>query len=607
MGAMTDDGNAPTIPETQAPTHNISTPGGKPRAPDDRYVLRSLLGSGGMGEVWLAHDVRIDRDIAIKLMRGTGDPDATARFLREARVQGRLEHPSVVPVHDLGGDDASPYFAMKRLAGTTLAAVITGGDPQWTRRTLLARFVEVCLAVEFAHQRGVIHRDLKPANIMLGDFGETYVLDWGLARIAEQREAPQGQANLDAIRTADLRSDSGSGGHTQVGAVLGTPGYMAPEQMRGEAVDRRTDVYALGCILFEILAGTPAIPRDRSFEVTLNAPSHRPAQRNPDAEIPPELDDACARATAADPTQRIATARGLANEVSRFLDGDRDLERRRELAGSHAVRAQAVFAERGDDGRAEAMREAGRAIALDPHNNDAQRLLARLLLEPPKVIPAAARDKIAQEREATGRAVLRAGRWGYAPFLVVVPLVKLFSGGLWPFVELEVLMIVQIALCTIAAGLRGKIPNAMYVTLISLHLALLASLGVFLGPLLLLPVMIFGTLTIFLMMPAIRMPGVVLTTHALALAIPLGLEWLGVLPSSYHFEGDALVLQPWAIQISPHVIVVVLVATVGLQLMANAFIVLHLRRDQERAQEQVHVQTWQLAQLVATDDKVRPS
>ena len=164
MRLMTDEGHAPTIPETQAPTHGPSH-GSTPRAPDERYVLRGLLGSGGMGEVWLAHDVRIDRDIAIKLMRGAGDPDAIARFLREARVQGRLEHPSVVPVHDLGGGDAAPYFAMKRLAGTTLADVVAGPkrsgdgsagpagiDPQWTRRTLLARFVDVCLAVEFAHQ-----------------------------------------------------------------------------------------------------------------------------------------------------------------------------------------------------------------------------------------------------------------------------------------------------------------------------------------------------------------------------------------------------------------------------------------------------------------------
>jgi len=153
---MPDDGNAPTIPNTQAPTHGPSSPG-MPKPPDARYALRALLGKGGMGEVWLAHDTRIDRDIAVKLLRGNSDPEAVARFLREARVQGRLEHPSSVPVHDLGGDDSAPFFAMKRLTGTTLAEVMAAHDQvKWPRRVLLARFVEVCLAIEFAHKRGVI-------------------------------------------------------------------------------------------------------------------------------------------------------------------------------------------------------------------------------------------------------------------------------------------------------------------------------------------------------------------------------------------------------------------------------------------------------------------
>src|SRR5262245_27499523 len=196
---MSNDGNAPTVPDTQAPTHGPSTPG-MPKPPDSRYALRALIGRGGMGEVWLAHDLRIDRDIAVKLMPGdaTNNPDAVSRFLREARVQGRLEHPAVVPVHALGGADTAPFFASKRLIGTTLADVINQPDhDKWPRRTLLARFIDVCLAVEFAHQRGVIHRDLKPANIMLGDFGETYVLDWGLARIGDTVDS-------GVIRASDL-------------------------------------------------------------------------------------------------------------------------------------------------------------------------------------------------------------------------------------------------------------------------------------------------------------------------------------------------------------------------------------------------------------------
>jgi len=151
---MTDDGNAPTIPDTAAPTHAARVslgPVRTPVTPDSRYQLRALIGSGGMGEVWLAHDIRIDREIAIKMMRGNPDPDAVARFLREARVQGRLEHPAIVPVHDLGADEKLPFFAMKRLSGRTLHDVITANEPEWTRQKLLARFIDICFAVEFAH------------------------------------------------------------------------------------------------------------------------------------------------------------------------------------------------------------------------------------------------------------------------------------------------------------------------------------------------------------------------------------------------------------------------------------------------------------------------
>src|SRR5262249_22754387 len=159
-------------------------------------------------------------------------------------------------------------------------------------------------------------------------------------------------------------------GETQAGTMLGTPGYMAPEQMRGEAIDQRVDVYSLGCILFEILAGKPAIPRERTFELTLSVPCHRPLDHAPD--VPPELDELCARATQQEPASRIGSARELADGIQRFLDGDRDLERRRELAAAHVQRAQELIAETSISARSEAMREAGSAIALDPGNRDAQ-------------------------------------------------------------------------------------------------------------------------------------------------------------------------------------------------------------------------------------------
>ena len=178
-------GDTPTIRKPGArnaelPTGEVST----------RYAIRHVLGQGGMGEVMLAYDEQIGREVAVKRIRSEHpSPEELSRFLREARVQGRLEHPAVVPVHDLVYDaTGKPFFVMKRLTGTDMHVLLgrlrAGDEPDEpaTRRKLLRAFADVCLAVEFAHSSSIIHRDLKPANVMLGDFGEVYILDWGVAR-----------------------------------------------------------------------------------------------------------------------------------------------------------------------------------------------------------------------------------------------------------------------------------------------------------------------------------------------------------------------------------------------------------------------------------------
>jgi serine/threonine protein kinase len=297
MVVMTDEGHAPTIPDTQAPTHGPSGTG-IPKPPDARYALRALLGKGGMGEVWLAHDTRIDRDIAVKLMRGSKDADAVARFLREARVQGRLEHPSVVPVHDLGGDETAPFFAMKRLIGITLADVIAShGDTKWPRRTLLTRFVEICLAIEFAHNRGVIHRDLKPANIMLepspGPIERGVLIDFGFATF-------EGSAKL-----------------TLQGTVVGSLTYIAPERLRAEEPDRRADIYALGVVLFELLTGHPPFQADDDFDLIGMHLNEDPPSVGPDAPTAGPLDPVIARALAKASADRYDDAAQMADAVER--------------------------------------------------------------------------------------------------------------------------------------------------------------------------------------------------------------------------------------------------------------------------------------------------
>jgi serine/threonine-protein kinase len=250
-------------------------------------------------------------------------------------VQGQLEHPSIVPVYDLGVDETgNDYFTMRRIAGRTLSKVLAGlarRDDEmvvaFPRNTLLSVFRQICLAAAYAHSKGVIHRDLKPANVMIGDFGEVYILDWGLARILGE--------------PADDDEDQ----------ILGTPGYMAPVQIDNAAsVDARADVYSLGTMLFELLSLEPLHPRamEAAIASTTTEPSGRPAQRAPSRDIPPELDDLCAQATAGDPAKRVPSARALADASAEpvalsdhrvgvrigaiwpgyFFAGDRDLDGR---------------------------------------------------------------------------------------------------------------------------------------------------------------------------------------------------------------------------------------------------------------------------------------
>ena len=235
-----------------------------------------------MGEVLCAHDYQLGREVAIKRLRSTA-PSARAvtRFVREARIQGRLEHPAIPPVHELGWmANGQPFFAMKRLAGRTLQEILATPDSQTTRSRLLTAFADVCFAVEFAHSHGVIHRDLKPDNIMLGELGEVYVLDWGIAKIVGE--------------TDDFDDVAYDGLATGVGVALGTRGFMAPEQDKAEAdIDERADVYSLGRVLEKILAGYD--------------------------EPPPELVAAVAHSTVADRAQRLATARELGEIIQRYL------------------------------------------------------------------------------------------------------------------------------------------------------------------------------------------------------------------------------------------------------------------------------------------------
>jgi len=384
-----------------------------------RYQTRATIGRGGMGEVLTAYDDHVGREVALKRMRGDRPSEKSIdRFIREARIQGRLDHPAIVPVHDLGRDACGrPYFAMKKLTGVTLAVVLRNQHlaVKYPRQRLLRALADACLAIELAHTRGVIHRDIKPENLLLGDFGEVYVLDWGVAKVIDDVRGEFG----DVLNTTS---------RTEVGTVIGTPGYMAPEQVRAVPdLDGRADVYALGCVLFEILAGEPL---NSTKVVTLRdvllCDGVRPSQRALlERSVPPELDQLCMEATAVDRERRIRTARELAERIQSFLDGDRDLMLRTQLARVHLARAREAFAHQDDETeRAVAIREAGRALGLDPKLEGAADLVGRLMLEPPRTLPREVERAIAVDDREVNRRQARVSLWvfmgyfGFAPFLL---------------------------------------------------------------------------------------------------------------------------------------------------------------------------------------------
>jgi serine/threonine-protein kinase len=239
-----------------------------PGARTGRYELFGEIARGGMGAVLRARDPDLGRELAVKVLleRHRENPDLLRRFIEEAQVGGQLQHPGIVPVYDVGSlADRRPFFAMRLVRGRTLAELLSGrAGPTDELPRFLGIFAQVCQTMAYAHARGVIHRDLKPSNVMVGSFGETQVMDWGLAKVlpgggaAEDEKAEKAHGQETVITTG--RASWGAPEASRPGSALGTPAYMAPEQARGERdrVDERVDVFALGSVLCELLTGGPA-------------------------------------------------------------------------------------------------------------------------------------------------------------------------------------------------------------------------------------------------------------------------------------------------------------------------------------------------------------
>ncbi|MCA8942141.1 MAG: protein kinase [Planctomycetes bacterium] len=306
-----------------------------PERPDlkTRYVFREEVGRGGMGAVLEVFDNDLRRTLAMKVVNQSEDPQLTEavleRFLEEAQVTGQLDHPGIVPLHELGVDsEGRVYFTMRLVRGKEYTDVIAAArrdDEQWTRKRALRTLIQVCEATAYAHSKGVIHRDLKPANIMVGRFGEAYVMDWGLAKVLGRadRELQESLATHSIVQTERSSDDPVQ---TQAGTVFGTPAYMAPEQARGADVDidHRADVYSVGAILYHLLTGHPphvpdnaSIPASTVLKWLLEGPP-KPV-REIDPKVPVELAAICEKAMARDRDDRYADLLELAEDLRRFL------------------------------------------------------------------------------------------------------------------------------------------------------------------------------------------------------------------------------------------------------------------------------------------------
>jgi eukaryotic-like serine/threonine-protein kinase len=561
-----------------------------------RYTEGAVLGTGGMGKVVLARDARIGREVAVKVLHADRelDPEDRARFLREAQVQGQLEHPSIVPVYDIERrPDGSTFFTMRRVLGRTLAAIlddlrkgVPAAKARYTQRELLNAFATVCLAVDYAHTRGVVHRDLKPANIMLGDFGEVYVLDWGLARLVDEAgatvEEPHARLSLP-------------------GTFLGTPLYMAPEQMADPAVGPDADVYSLGLILFELLT----LERARDPNAVFAPVDARPSARTPYRNIAPELEMICVKAVEPDPADRYPSARAMQEAINRYLEGDREIEQRRQLASQHMTTARLALGtatgRTGPDAEKErgvAMSELARAVALDPTNGENVSMLADIMANPPGDVPAAVEAHFEEEARrimkiGAAQGLISMGLWVLTlPFFLSV-------GFAHPWQAALIAAPVAVMSVLAYAMMRGYSKSwIQYVSVAVLNCCAMMVARVY-GPFVLVPTILATNAIVLQTHPRRKLRRFSAGCGIAFMVMAIAIEWTGVLPSSYVFEGGVWTIVPQMVQLPHHgSFLFMTVVSVAMILVPAAFIA-RLRGDLTHAQVKLAVQAWHFRRLGA--------
>ncbi|HUJ59963.1 MAG TPA: serine/threonine-protein kinase [Kofleriaceae bacterium] len=549
------------------------------------YTFGAVLGRGGIGEIVAAHDLRIGRAVAIKrLQRAHPTADEVARFMREARIQARLDHPAVPPVHEVGRDpQGRPYFTMKWLTGITLGELLAAPEPG--RERLLRAFADVCLAIEFAHSRGIVHRDLKPSNIMIGDFGDVFVLDWGLARVVGEAVAEMVSDDIESIEVKE-------------GELLGTPGYMSPEQLEHAAeAGRPADVYALGSILFELLAGEPLHPRGPHALASTAAGRAitSPGKRRPDRAVPPELDALCVAMLAMDPGER-PSARRVAERVQAYLDGDRDVARRRTMAFDLVWAAQAAIH---DGRRGDAMRAAGRALALDPEAAGAAELVTALMLEPPAEPPPELHEALRQADADTVRRHARTAVLAYMAIAGFLPIAIWNGIRKWDVVLLVFALACGMAAAAHRIGRRPERTLAEMMVYVAGNVLLIGMITRMAGPFTFVPALTCVILMSVMAYPQfIARPALLIGTMVFAFVLPVVLELTGALARTWELAPGELISHAGALEVGGSQTLVLLIAASLITILIAGIDAARIYRASREAQRRLTIQAWHLRQLL---------
>lgn len=578
----------------------------------DRYDSGEAIARHDGVVILTTKDRQVRRNVVMKRLDQQLSPQNAKRerFIREARIQAQLEHPGIAPIYDVGIDcGENVYFTMQRASGTTLRSVLSDlakGDPvavkRWSREKLLAAFRRVCLTLHYAHERGVVHRNVTPDNIVLGNFGEVHVADWALAKVVER-----GQSSVDLL--------DADGACTGVGELIGTPGYAAPEQLVDpSSVDRRADVYSLGAILFELLCGERLHPGKTVTEILKS--THLGAQtkasiRAPSRRVPKQLDDACTKACALDPAVRYPTARELHDVVDAFLEADRDVAQRSELAARHAQRAEECAVRAivsGDTGFAQrrtALIEIGRALALEPGNVQAQRALMALLGDSPSQMPAEAQKRYESEQVEVTQRLARYGVWIHLMFIGMLPMQIAMGVRRWPPLLLMFLLLLASGiLCARLARQTKDVPVLHLSVFVLSTLAITLTAG-FEGALVVVPPLMLMQTIGFNLGALSKYRMFVLAFAICGFLVAYALERFGITPPSYVFHDGFFTILP-VIRDFPSAAVRLSLALVSVGvLFAVTGFTWKIHDAVDTVRHRLYVHSWQFAQLLPPEARSR--